>query len=99
MSMDRIQREHARLIILRALVDEVSRTSNSASLQDLLETYGIRRDRDWVHQEIAYLASLAAVTVTPAGDRIRIVQLTQRGLDHVDGRLILEGVRRPSLGG
>jgi hypothetical protein len=97
MNYDRIQREHARLIILRALVEESSHTSNSATLQELLETYGVRRDRDWVHQEIAHLASLAAVTVTPVGERIRIVQLTQRGLDHVERRISLEGVARPSL--
>jgi len=97
MSMDRLQREHARLIILRSLVEEPSSTSNSATIQDLLQVYGINRDRDWVHQEIAHLAGLGAVTVMPAGERVRIVQLTQRGLDHVERRITLEGVRRPSL--
>lgn len=97
MSMDRLQREHARLIILRSLVEEPSNTSNSATIQDLLQVYGINRDRDWVHQEIAHLSGLGAVKVMPAGERVRIVQLTQRGLDHVERRITLEGVSRPSL--
>jgi len=96
MSMDRIIREEARLIVLKALALEIGNRSNSELLRLTLETFGIARTRDWVHAELTHLADIGAVTQADAGT-VRIVSLTQRGLDHVERRIALEGVKRPSI--
>lgn len=98
MSMDRIIREEARLIILKALAEQPDATLNSELLRLSLERYGISRPRPWVHGELDYLAELAAVDLTEAGT-VKVAVLTDKGLRHVERRLVIEGVKRPSLAG
>ncbi|MEX2480214.1 MAG: hypothetical protein WD928_05070 [Gammaproteobacteria bacterium] len=93
--MDRIIREHARLIVLRVLANETNGSLNSAALQDNLQVYGIAKPRDWVHDELGWLASMGAITVTEVGS-VRIASITAKGLDHVQRRIAIEGVKRPS---
>lgn len=93
--MDRIIREEARLIMLRALAAEADGRLNSELLRAALETFGITRTRDWVHVELGWLAEIGAATVSDAGS-VRIASLTARGLDHVERRTVLPGVKRPS---
>lgn len=95
MSFDTLVRQESRLIILRALEEQPDGRLNSELLRVTLETYGIGKSRDWVHDELNWLASMAAVTVVTAGT-IRVAQLTAKGSDHVNRRLIIEGVKRPS---
>lgn len=99
MSMDSIIREEARLIVLRALEEQPDGRLNSALLQRTLEAYGITKSRDWLHDELRWLADIGAVTVVDAGT-VRIATLTAKGQDHVQRRIIIEGVKRPSaIGG
>lgn len=94
--MTDIMREHARLIALRFLSDEPSGRANSATIQDEMERrWGITRSRDWVHAELRWLADVGAVTVLDAGS-VLVVSLTARGLDHVERRIVIDGVKRPS---
>lgn len=95
MSMDRIIREEGRLIILRALRDEPDQRLNSELLRRSLEQWGISRTRDWVSGEIRHLEQIGAVTVVEAGT-VLVASLTRRGEDHVERRLVLDGVKRPS---
>ncbi|QPC44615.1 hypothetical protein HW532_19055 [Kaustia mangrovi] len=95
MSMDRIIREEARLIILRALAEQDDEQLNSELLRVTLETFGISRMRAWVHGELAYLAEMGAVTVTEAGS-VRVAQLTELGARHLARNVAIEGVKRPS---
>lgn len=101
--MDRIVREHARLIVLRVLAKEPDGALNSAALQDYLQLYGISKPRDWLHDELRWLADMGAVTVTDPGSAsgaglstVRIAAITRKGLDHVERRLCIEGIKRPS---
>lgn len=87
----------ARLIILRALAAETSRTLNEVVLQGALETFGINRHRGYVRTQINVLADLGAVQLRQAGS-VSIAVLTQTGLDHVESRTVIDGVDRPSLG-
>lgn len=96
MSMDRIVREDARLIILKALTAEIGNRLNSDLIRLSLESFGIARTRDWVHAELAWLADIGAVTLVDAGT-VKVAALTQRGLDHVERRIALDGVKRPSI--
>ncbi|MEX2126954.1 MAG: hypothetical protein WD871_01755 [Xanthobacteraceae bacterium] len=97
MSMDKMMREEARLIILRTLANQVDGRFNSELVRRTLETFGITRTRAWVHDEFRYLADMGAVEVSDAGS-VQVASLTGKGRDHVERRLIIEGVKRPSPG-
>jgi hypothetical protein len=87
----------ARLILLRALAAETSRTHNEVLLQAALEAHGVTRSRNYVRTQLRALEELGAVTLREAGT-VMIASLTRAGLDHVEGRGIVEGVNRPSPG-
>lgn len=96
MSFSKIIEEEARLVILRTLAEQSDQRLNSALLQaDLAERWAINRGRDWVHMQLAALAQIGAVTTAEMGS-VWIAALTARGLDHVERRLVLPGVKRPS---
>jgi len=94
MSADIIRAE-ARLIILRALADEPRYSLNETLLQAQLETFGIARSRGWVREELRRLEDLGGVTITEAGT-VMIATLTEKGRDHIERRLVIDGVKRPS---
>ncbi len=95
MTMDRIIREEARLIILRTLADQIDERLNSELLRLNLETYGITKPREWVHGELAYLAEMGAVTLTDVAT-VRVAALTDLGARHVRREVAIEGIKRPS---
>lgn len=94
MSRD-IIREEARLIIVKELHRQINYSMSDPLLQLVLETFGIARARDWVREEIRYLERVGAVTVTEQGSVI-VATLTPKGVEHVERRLVIEGVKRPS---
>jgi hypothetical protein len=93
--MDRLIREEARLVILRALEEQPDGRLNSELLRLTLESYGITKSRDWVHDELAWLRDMGTVTVLVAGT-VRVASITAKGADHVGRRTIVEGIKRPS---
>lgn len=94
----RIMREEARLIILKALGEQVNESLNSSILQQVLATFAINMERPWVHQQIEYLDTMGAVTVVVAGT-VKIATLTELGRRHLDRLTAIEGVKRPSRPG
>lgn len=98
MSMDKIIREEARLIVLRALDEQADGRLNSELLRVTLEQFGITKSRDWVHDELNWLQEMGAVAVIVAGT-VRVAALTNKGSDHVQRRVVIEGVKRPSREG
>ncbi len=97
MSFDVHLRAEARLILLRALEEQPDGRLNSELLRLALESYGITKSRDWVHDELNWLAEMGAVTLVVAGT-VRVASLTAKGSDHVLRRVVIEGVKRPSRG-
>ena len=95
MSLEQTIREEARLIFLRVLADQIDGRLNSSLLQTELKTFGITRSREWVHEELKYLAGLGAVELVEAGT-VRVASLLAKGQDHVDRAVVIEGVKRPS---
>jgi hypothetical protein len=91
-------RQEARLVILRALASEPDRRLNSSLIVIALDQFGINRSRDWVHEELRWLADIDAVRIEDVGS-VRIAALSQKGLDHVERRIVLEGIKRPSAEG
>jgi hypothetical protein len=94
-TMDRIIREDARLIILRALHEQADGRLNSELLRETLVTFGITKSRDWVHDELRHLLELGAVRVHEIGS-VRVASITGKGEDHVARRVVIEGIKRPS---
>ncbi|WP_455476151.1 VpaChn25_0724 family phage protein [Bartonella sp. B17] len=92
--MDKIIREEARLIILKGLFCERSETLSSAMIERLLYSYGIRRDRDFVHNELTWMEDQGAVTLRQVGS-VLIAALTERGARHLDRSFSIEGIKRP----
>lgn len=88
-------RSEARLLILRGLAEEGDGTLSSKLIGRKLETYGINRDRDWIHQEIRWLAHLGAVTIVDA-ESVLVPTITRLGRTHLARRFKLEGVDWPS---
>lgn len=92
-------REDARLIILKALAEQINGALASNVLQDaVLPVFGVRQDRPWVHLQLDYLENLGAISVETAGT-VKIAQLTATGQKHLERLIALEGVTRPSLPG
>lgn len=97
--MDQIIRKDARLIVLKALKDQTDERLNSAVLLEVIETYGgIHKTREWLHGELDWLAEMGAVKLTEAGS-VKIATLTEKGAHHLERRIIIEGVKRPSRPG
>jgi hypothetical protein len=94
-SFDRIIREDARLILLRALSEQPDGRLNSDLLRETLSSFGISKSRDYVHDELRYLAELGAAKVHEIGS-VRIAEITAKGADHVARRIVIEGIKRPS---
>lgn len=95
MSMDTWMREEARLIILKALAAQSDETLQSELLRRELASYAIRREREWVHDELRWLEQMGAVTIVPAGT-VLIATLTEKASRHLAREIAIEGVKRPS---
>lgn len=95
MDMQTLIREQARLILLKALSNQMDETLNSDLLVYELQPFGIRKDRAWVHGELAYLSDMGAVTLSDAGT-VKVATLTDLGHRHLKREVAIEGVKRPS---
>jgi hypothetical protein len=90
-----IIRQDARLIIMRELHTQSNYSLNDSLLQQTLENFGIAKSRDWVREELNYLADVGAVSKTSVGSVV-VATLLPKGVEHVERRLVIEGVKRPS---
>jgi hypothetical protein len=88
--------EEGRLVILKSLAEETDHRLNSSLIVEALEAWGIKRSRDWTNTQVRKLAEIGAVRFDELKPGLLIVQITRAGLDHVERRSVLEGVKRPS---
>ncbi len=98
MDMETLIREQARLIVLKALAQQVDETLNSDLLIHELRPFGIRKSREWVHDELAWLREMGAVSIVVAGS-VMVATLTEKGHRHLDREIAIDGVQRPSRPG
>jgi hypothetical protein len=84
-----------RLIIVRELAAQPDYRLNETLLSRVLETFGHRKSRDYLRDQLRWLEEMGAVTLTEAGT-VMIAELTRRGRDHVERRVVIEGIARPS---
>lgn len=96
MSFASVVRAEARLRILQALARESARSLNSELLRAELATWGINKPRDWVNDELRFLADMGAIVIAEAGD-LRIATLAAKGEEHILRARVIEGVKPPPL--
>lgn len=89
-----IIREEARLVILTALRSEFNHALAENGLQLALDMAGINKPREWLREELRYLDRLEAVKLVREGSVV-IAELTRKGIEHLERRLIIEGIKRP----
>jgi len=95
-TLEQIMERETRLVVLRVLAEQPDQRLNSSLIEEQLrEAWAINRTREWLHTQLRYLADIGATTTTEAGS-VLIATLTRRGLDHVERRLMLDGVKKPS---
>ncbi len=96
--MDTLIREDARLIILKALSEQVDERLHSGYLAEVLSSFGIDRPREWIHGELDWLAEMGAVTLIKQGSVV-VSTLTEKGARHLRRGIVIEGIKRPSRPG
>ena len=96
MDMHQLIRQDARLIMLRALAEQTDPTLHSGFLDAKLRTFGIKKDRSWIHDELRWLEDRDTVRLIEAGT-VLVATLTDKGQRHVDREIAVEGISRPSL--
>ena len=92
---NKIIREEARLIILKALAEQTNESLSSSLLEPVLARFAIHQERAWIHQQLEYLRTMDAVSIVDAG-LVTIATLTDHGRRHIDRHIAIEGVKRPS---
>lgn len=90
-----MRRERARLIILKALAEQVNGSLDSSMIEEIMPSFAIRETRLWIHEQMEYLADRDAVTLTKAGT-VMIATLNKRGRRHLQRDIAIEGILRPS---
>lgn len=88
--------EAARLTILKALAEEQDYKLNDTILLSVLEQFAFSRGRDYLRNQLQWLESqVGAVKLHKVGTAV-VAEITQAGLDHVERRQILAGVKKSS---
>lgn len=85
----------ARLCILKELSRQLDGRLNEVGLMHVLDTFGMKRSRDWVRTQLRALDELGGVNVAEVGT-VFVASLTKLGRDHVERRAVIEGVARPA---
>lgn len=84
-----------RIIALQALDQDPARESNTRLLQSILEQFGHAMSAVAVDGLVDWLSERGLVTARGIGGGLRVVRLTQAGVDAAKGRSIVAGVDRP----
>lgn len=87
--------EDIRLIILRELSSQTDYRLNETLLLRVIESFGHRKSRDYLRDQLRWLEEIGAVSLSETGT-VMIAELTRRGRDHVERRTAIEGIARPS---
>ena len=95
MNFDEQVQQDGRLVILKELARQTDGRLNESMLMRVLDAFGIRRSRDWARTQLRALEELGAVKLTEPGS-VMVAEITRAGMDHVERRIVLEGVARPS---
>lgn len=83
--------QEARLYILKELAAQDDGRLSIILIKRVLDSYEIRRDRDWIETQLRKLESLGAITIG-GRDAVLIARIERAGRDHIEERSQLAGV-------
>lgn len=87
---------HARLAVLRALVEAPTSTANDSLLMAEMDRFGLPVTRDQLRTQLGWLEEQGLVRLSRPTDGLIVVALRERGADVALGRARVDGVQRPS---
>lgn len=91
--------ENLRLCALKELSKLPGTSGNTSLLHVVAEKkWGFHVTRSQLNAELDELERLGALQIINRDGDVLVASLTQRGLDHVERRLVLPGVKQPALG-
>lgn len=85
----------ARLYILRELAEQTDGRLYDKALQRVLDTHLIKRPLDWLRTQLSAMKDLDAIRIIKT-EEIWIAELLPAGQNHLDRRIVLEGIARPT---
>jgi len=88
------EQHHLRLTILRGLLDAPNYTSNESIIARVAESFGFRRSRDHLKSQLRWLADVGVIKLQET-EGFLIAELLRKGQDHLEGRIIVDGIKRP----
>jgi len=91
---DKILEQDLRMVILRALSEQPDYTCNESILNQIAERYGHVKSRDHMKSQLRWLEDVAAIELKDV-EGFLIAILTRKGQDHVEGRAIIDDIKRP----
>jgi len=97
MSMKILIQAHQRLVILRCLSEVPGYDLNESILQDSLDLYGLDISRDALRTQLAWLEEQDCISLKDLSGT-QIATLSNRGIDAVNGRATIPGIKRPRPG-
>ena len=83
-----------RLVILRALAEDLGYSHNESILHSILSEFGHQVSRDRVRTELGWLEEQGLLTVKDVAGCL-VATVTQRGADVAAGNASCNGVKRP----
>lgn len=95
MNFDERMTQDARLCMLKELGRQADGRLNEIALVAVLDTFAIKRTRDWVRTQLRRMEELDAVRIAEVGT-VFVATLTRAGRDHIDRRALIEGIARPA---
>lgn len=97
MSYDAYMTGDARLVMLKELAKVPGGGLNETVLVKVLDVFGHTRSRDWVAEQMTWLAEKGAVEISRAGT-VLVARITRTGVEHLERRALIEGINPPSMG-
>lgn len=89
---------HARLAVLRALVEAAQHTANDSVLASEMDRLGLPVTRDQLRNQLRWLEEQGLIRLTRPTDALLVASLRERGAEVAVGRAQIDGVQRPSPG-
>ena len=83
-----------RLVILRALAQDLGYSHNDSILHAALGMYGHKCSRDVVRSELSWLKEQGLIIIDMVGETY-VATITERGVDVASGAATVPGVKRP----
>lgn len=90
-----MQREEARLVLLKELSVQANESLSSSMMEPALHVFAIYQDRVWIHQQLDWMANMGAIHVVDAGS-VKIATLLDAGWAHLRRQRFIEGIKKPS---